>query len=294
MANELAVTFLELGDATSSNLEFAHLSSVFVSYGEETITETNLLEIRRRHPQIVKVKTLSRRREAILGADWEWHIVGRKYTLSMRVQAKRVQCDGTLKIRYKSQRTRLLSHAYADNMKPIYCIYCTDEHRSLWKKERAIGDCEEYHPGCLLADASDVRETVRSLGEIEHKCIPWHYLIVPSDIAKCSYGRTVFGRDEFSLRETVHYWVRRDGRGRELIGGTSGPPSIAQLNGDVDGPFDELGVHPTTEVDRQRLSSDSELEEYDTNEDHRRLEQRGIHRMLMIDVQDEVLPWESE
>lgn len=52
---DIVKTFIELGDATSHNLEFSHCKEVFVSYGEETITETNLLEIRRRHPNIVRV-----------------------------------------------------------------------------------------------------------------------------------------------------------------------------------------------------------------------------------------------
>ena len=51
------LTFLELGDATSCNLKFSHRDDVWVSYGEETITETNLLEIRRRHPEHVRVRT---------------------------------------------------------------------------------------------------------------------------------------------------------------------------------------------------------------------------------------------
>ena len=39
----ITTTFLELGDATSRNLEFSHRDDVSVSYGEETITESNLL-----------------------------------------------------------------------------------------------------------------------------------------------------------------------------------------------------------------------------------------------------------
>ena len=49
LISNMVTTFLELGDATSRNLEFSHRPKVYVSYGEETITETNLLEIRRRH-----------------------------------------------------------------------------------------------------------------------------------------------------------------------------------------------------------------------------------------------------
>ena len=48
LISNMVTTFRELGDATSRNLEFSHHPDVYVSYGEETITETNLLEIRRR------------------------------------------------------------------------------------------------------------------------------------------------------------------------------------------------------------------------------------------------------
>ena len=56
----MTATLLELGDATSRNLEFSHRDDVSVSYGEETITETNLLEIRRRHPKRVYLHTFSK------------------------------------------------------------------------------------------------------------------------------------------------------------------------------------------------------------------------------------------
>ena len=51
MNSQVVTTLLELADATSHNLEFSHGPGACISYGEETITETNLLEIRRRHPQ---------------------------------------------------------------------------------------------------------------------------------------------------------------------------------------------------------------------------------------------------
>ena len=59
---DITLTFLELGDATSRNLEFSHCDDVWVSYGEETITETNLLEISRRHPGVVHVRTFPKPR----------------------------------------------------------------------------------------------------------------------------------------------------------------------------------------------------------------------------------------
>ena len=138
------LTFLDLGDATSRNLAFSHRDDVWVSYGEETITETNLLEIRRRHPETVHVQTFPKRVEAQIGADWEWHIIGQRRTLMMRVQAKRVQCNDVLKIAHevrssgKQQRDLLMKDADAAGMKAVYCIYCTELQRNVWKECDAL------------------------------------------------------------------------------------------------------------------------------------------------------------
>ena len=59
---DLQQTLLALGDETSRNLEFAHRDDVFVSYGEETITEHNLLEIRRWNSRITHIKTFHKGR----------------------------------------------------------------------------------------------------------------------------------------------------------------------------------------------------------------------------------------
>ncbi len=55
MKSAMTATLLQLGDSTSRNLEFSHRRDVWVSYGEETITESNRLEIRRRHPELVSM-----------------------------------------------------------------------------------------------------------------------------------------------------------------------------------------------------------------------------------------------
>ena len=80
----LLATLLELGDATSRNLEFAPRKDVHVSLGEETITEHNLLEIRRRHWGSPRIETFSKPVEAKNGADWEWQLIGQAYTLKLR------------------------------------------------------------------------------------------------------------------------------------------------------------------------------------------------------------------
>ena len=178
----MTLTFLELGDATSRNLEFSHCDDVWVSYGEETITETNLLEIRRRHPERVRVRTFPKPLEAKNGADWEWHIVGWRRTLKMRVQAKRLQRNSVLKVRHKvkssgkQQRDLLIAGAHADRMKAVYCIYCTEPQRRIWQQPKALPGLGEF-PNRLSARrrgarASHHQEARRNRGEVQTLASP--------------------------------------------------------------------------------------------------------------------------
>ena len=292
MKSSLAATFLELGDATSRNLEFSQHDG-WVSYGEETITETNLLEIRRRHPERVHIHTFPKPQEARNGADWEWHVVGREWTLKMRVQAKRLQRDDVLKVKHKvkssgkQQRDLLVSEASADRMKAVYCIYCTEWQRQIWKALPAPRGYRSVHTGCLLADAEDVPLATGKLCQIEEKCIPWHYLVE---------------RCDFVQRSRTFITAEDKNRGRLLsigidlmeVGTNSGDadktrrsgwnaPTVDDLNGDTDRDCSgETGVDKTTPEDEEMLVAA-------TVEGHRkaRLVDLGISRMVIIDVRDE-------
>ena len=126
MKLDMAANFVDLGDATSHNLVYSQGEGVGVSYGEETITEINLLEIRRRHPRLVRLCAFSKHAESRNGADWEWHIVGHRRTLRMRVPAKRVQRNEVRKIAHevkssRKQQCKLLIDGATDaRMKPVY------------------------------------------------------------------------------------------------------------------------------------------------------------------------------
>ena len=273
LISNLVKTFLELGDATSRNLKFSHRPDVYVSYGEETITETNLLEIRRRHSDRVHLETFSKKKESQSGADWEWHIIGNSLTLKMRVQAKRTRWDkDRLIIKYNDQRQQLLEMSKCKNMKPIYCIYCTEPQRSIWMQAQESDDFEGFQAGCLLADANDVPETTKNLYEIEDKCIPWHHL---------------FKREEFVRRKSdglisahVTRAVGLDDTDRDPITTRWKAPTIEDLHhGQGDSDFDHTGVYETN-VDEISRSIDSPVR-------HTRISNRGTHRIMRIDVRDQ-------
>ena len=267
MKLDLTLTFLELGDATSRNLEFSHCDDVWVSYGEETITETNLLEIRRRHPEHVRVRTFPKQVEATNGADWEWHIVGLRRTLSMRVQAKRLQRNGVLKVKHtvkssgKEQRDLLIDEAGAEGMKPVYCIYCTEPQRGVWTQDKALPGFGSLQTGCLLADATHVPGTRTKLGAIEDKCRPWHHLFARAVMMREESEDFAVDGEELvrfvSIRQRAVGLVADDALAERVEGSGWNAPTIEDLNGDTEREFDWTGVRETTEEDLARLEPDT-------------------------------------
>lgn len=292
----MTATFLELGDATSRNLEFSHRDDVSVSFGEETITEINLLEIRRRHPNRVRVRTFPKALEAKTGADWEWLIIGRKLTITMRVQAKRLQCNDVLKIKHKvastgiQQRQLLIDGAKADKMRPVYCIYCTEKQRGIWKLTSLPAMQEGFQAGCLLADASDVPLTTRKLKEIEEVCIPWHFLFnrLATSYHKLEFIQSTGGKfEDCFISSTLSPNHLNSNEMRQAGHSGWNAPTIDDLNNDTDRDFDRAGVRETTDEDRERLKPETAVGRRIAQYDEARLRERGIHRMMVIDVQEE-------
>ena len=279
MRYSLLKTLLELGDATSQNLEFAHGPGVFVSYGEETITETNLLELRRRHPTMIHLETFSKNKEAANGSDWEWHIIGRRRTLFMRVQAKRLQKDNKLKIPHKiassgkQQIDLLIADAKMQRMLPVYCFYSSETQRSYWKAGVGVAGGRALEMGCLLASAHKVKSIMpTSLSAVEKHSVPWHFLV---------------DRRRFECIPLLGR-VDEDGSAIQFLSGAlqmpivepadgvtdtvATFPSIDELNGDTDMDREYEGVADTSER-RVRLSPDAYRE-------------RGIAKLIEIDVSE--------
>ena len=299
MNSRLITSLLELGDATSRNLEFSQGDDIFVSYGEETITETNLLELRRRHPVQIELETFSKRREARIGADWEWRIIGRHLTLKMRVQAKRVQRDCVLRIKHtvkssgSQQRDLLIRRARLDSMKPVYCVYCSEPQRAFWTQAPSPHGFEPYQTGCLLAAAQDVPAATRRLRDIEHNCIPWHFLFDPSTYlhaeATAHFPDPEDHRLAFVLSASASGPVLLDEPDSESAPASRwNPPTIDDLNQDTGRDFDPIGVAPTIPEDRERLSAGTDARRRSRREDRERLHDSGIHFSLVMDVQDDI------
>ena len=267
-------TLQHLGDATSRNLEFSYRPDVPISYGEETITESNLLELKRCHSDVIYLRTFSKHHESKIGSDWEWYIVGRRRTLKIRVQAKRVQSNNVLKIPYtvarsgSQQRKLLIETARADRMRPMYCIYSTESQRSLWRQRGS------FQTGCLLADARKLPLHTGSLSSIEWACWPWHYLFgaFPSSIAqddRLDSGEDAAGTSHLFPPQPLNWDA----------------PTIVDLNEDTGRQYDLTGVEATTSLERAMVNVDGGTEVVQTPAQYEELRvDKVMQRMVAVDV----------
>lgn len=279
MRGTLLNSLLGLAHATSQNLGFAHRDDVYVSYGEETITETNLLELRRRHPDMIRLRTFSRKQEALKGADWEWHIIGRSRKLRMRVQAKRLQKDNKLKIPHtvattgRQQVNLLITDAKAHGLKPVYCLYASESQRNIWQKCAPPAGTHEFEYGCLLASAHKVKNKMpKTLSAIEADCVPWHYLVE---------------RRRYAEEKIIGFF--EDDSILSLVWPVGTLPPVLQelddsaLSNDEFPTLDDLNA-----VDRPEIQFEGVVEagspEYDDQMADGAFLERGISRLIEIDV----------
>lgn len=158
-----------------------------ISLSEETITETSLLNIARRHfADDLLVCPATKPQEAKHGADWEWWFVHRGRARGFRVQAKRLFPSRRYESLFKStskfdQLDKLTSKAAGDGLTPLYCFYnfgsgdhefhgsfntCPHDYRgpSFW-------GCTLAAPGNIKAIADDTLDRLRDVQ------FPWHRLV---------------------------------------------------------------------------------------------------------------------
>ena len=273
-------TLLELGHSTSKNLGFAHLPDVKISYGEETITETNLLEIRRRHPKTVELLTFSKSQESKnTGADWEWHIIGNAYTLKMRIQAKRIYKAGGIgnlnqmgKEATKPQIDLLIEDAKANRLFPAYCFYCAEPQRTYWTTESLEEEYESLEAGCLIADAEIVKLiSPKKLDEIERNTIPWHFLCSKNRFAVNQKPHIQKFREDGEVERYTETFLEKIIQPHKYRAIELDLPTIFQLNSPQSDLEDRKGISRTDEKIYKKTKA-------------KHFKRRGITRLLKIDV----------
>lgn len=190
-STSLCETFRSLAFRTFDQMSMAR--SVGHQPLEETFTDTNLLQLKVRHPKDIHCRLFTKQQEGVNGADWEWWITDATGSswLGLRVQAKvlNLEADAFLHLHYKSAKSRsyqlskLKRECSKDGLIPLYCLY-THEHPVPGAK---VGHCGSFaHSpesfGCALLSAGEV-EALQKAGETKdrvsvlNKAIPWHCLV---------------------------------------------------------------------------------------------------------------------
>ncbi len=187
MVSPLCQTFQMLARNTWIDQRDAHASNL--GLGEESITDYNLLHLKRSHPTEVFIRKYKRHEEADTGADWIWWFGAHDGWFGMRVQAKRLDFssltyDGikkTVKKWNKLQIDILIDQAKADHLVPIYCFYNSwdsSQYQPQWNCKTFPTQVEDL--GCTVANAHNVKAVLKSktkLAVIDPISWPWMCLV---------------------------------------------------------------------------------------------------------------------
>lgn len=169
---------------TWNRIKEAHLFGV--RFGEETLTECNLLEIAKRHPREVATITFHRRAEYRTGADWEWWFIGRSgRAIGLRVQAK-VVSPGTMTydhLHYSNtagyQSDVLVREARAQGLIPLFCTYNfwpRRLRRRSWSKFPGLQQKREYGCSVMHPLVVSVNRPVLGVQRFLPFLYPWHLI----------------------------------------------------------------------------------------------------------------------
>ncbi len=184
----LCHSFLQIADRVWREIDEADRAGL--SYGEETITETILLELNRNHSVNVRIRAFSKQvEEPKNGSDWEWWIGRPGSWLGMRIQAKKVKLPNELFHRLQTYETKsmpdtqintLIKVAAQDKLNPAYCLYVHSRKVApLWRNGARCSapSMSRNQYGCLIADALAAKSTgSNKLADLAHVSFPWHCL----------------------------------------------------------------------------------------------------------------------
>lgn len=157
--------------------------------GEETLTDINLIELKRKLPTLIYTEKFSRYREGReTAADWEWWVGDRDNWLGLRLQAKRLDPYTQRYELFAANRKKALEQGEAlteaavsgaERLYPVYCFYNTNcAAPTTAPCDPGQKDATAY--GCTVAPAPVVNQLVARgcshFSEFEPYSIPWSCL----------------------------------------------------------------------------------------------------------------------
>lgn len=190
-----------------------------MAFGEESITETILLDLATQHPRDIKIFPFNKRQEGKVGADWEWCFFDarRSKFQPMLVQAKLLDdkdeeythLDRMIGSTGVRQIDRLVETSGRRNVPAVFAFY--NHLNDLGRTPNVCGsfDCDECW-GCSIALAEAVRAGLpkKDFDSIKRHSKPWvcllcHGLSARDDVASRVLAtlQDLFRRSEAIFRE---------------------------------------------------------------------------------------------
>ncbi len=166
-----------------------------INFGEETITDLLLMDLKRKHPPTSKIIQTPKTKEKDSGTDWEWWIGSdRTSWLRFAVQAKKLHID--------SQRYNGLSHkvggvlqidllekyAKANGAIPLYCLYNYTQAAAAAKAWHCCQpNVDAPQLACTITTPTIVRGAIGSHGAKNFSWIHSHSVTLPwRCLARCA------------------------------------------------------------------------------------------------------------
>lgn len=212
-----------------------------MSLSEETITETSLYNIaKRHHSKDVVIVPATKPQEAKHGADWEWWFIRNGKGIGFRVQAKRLFPNGRYQSLFKpknpfAQLDKLVLEANHEGLIPLYCFYNFDAPKGGFSGHS--NNCKHDYRGpsfwgCTIAKPDDVKALGKdTISDLRKVFEPWHTLVclragldIPGSVTQnfqaLSIRTAITDSDKgspknFEIREVPDYVVRLAGQARE-------------------------------------------------------------------------------
>lgn len=201
-------TFNKIAIETWDKLKFTKCSNLKI--GEESFTDFNLLELTRRHPEQIKIKTFSKNEESKNGADWEfWVQDSKKLWVGFRIQAKIIDLSNNNynHLHYKKKGKayqcnnlidKSLGNGLGYQLFPMYCLYtCWDLPHSDFEK-LISGRGHEKEFGCSIVDAFTILSLQKSkknkIEDLLRYMFPWNYLLLQRN---------------FEVKDIIDHWFEQ-------------------------------------------------------------------------------------
>lgn len=165
--------------------------SLDIRFGEETITDLVLLELKRMREPGIRIVQTNKHKEKTSGTDWEWWLGAPKVGwLRFAIQAKKLNLR-TLRYDHLnhnrgSQISLLQMYAKSVNAIPIYCLFNFAQLPKMSKVWQCCETLDEPQLACTLTPTATITSAIASRGRRNFtsihkspKTLPWRC------IAKC-------------------------------------------------------------------------------------------------------------